>query len=367
MTAAKTPYTRGLKSTKSTSIRPFETFETPSHSPPGHDSDLLTLIGDDTQLRYASRTNGGEYAGPCPFCGGRDRFRVWPNQVQPGWWCRQCQRHGDAAGYVVERDGVSYRDACRQLGTSPRRREQFHEHVHPVDVPPPRLWQYRARMFVQGASTYLWSPRGQEAYQYLRDVRCLTDETIGRWMLGFNPTGGSTPAEEWGISTENGNVWLPPGIVIPREVGGELWGIRIRQLNRTPKYLGVTGSRTAFFGSTRLRDGEVASTVVLTEGEFDAMLLYQEAGDLVGVLTLGSASSPLSTRCQWELRSAARILAAYDADFAGQTAANRLAHLDGRMHVVRPPGAKDLTEMQQGGGDVRTWVRWVLSMNRGHA
>ena len=47
-------------------------------------TDLLTLIGCDTALKKVASTKGGEYAGPCPFCGGRDRFRVWPNADQPG-------------------------------------------------------------------------------------------------------------------------------------------------------------------------------------------------------------------------------------------------------------------------------------------
>ena len=32
--------------------------------------DLLDLIGRDTTLLKVAMTCGGEYAGPCPFCGG---------------------------------------------------------------------------------------------------------------------------------------------------------------------------------------------------------------------------------------------------------------------------------------------------------
>ena len=40
------------------------------------DVDLLSLAGRDTKLskRPIAVTGGGEYAGPCPLCGGRDRF-----------------------------------------------------------------------------------------------------------------------------------------------------------------------------------------------------------------------------------------------------------------------------------------------------
>ena len=37
---------------------------------------------------------GTEWAGPCPACGGRDRFRIWTGP--PGrFWCRRCAWSGD--------------------------------------------------------------------------------------------------------------------------------------------------------------------------------------------------------------------------------------------------------------------------------
>ncbi len=62
-------------------------------------TDLLSLLGNDTQLRRVSSTDSGEYAGPCPFCQGTDRFRVWPYAEKPRWWCRQCGRKGDLIDY----------------------------------------------------------------------------------------------------------------------------------------------------------------------------------------------------------------------------------------------------------------------------
>ena len=55
--------------------------------------DLIGLIGQDTELKPKSSA-ATEHAGPCPWCGGRDRFVVWPAR----WWCRQCERQGDATG-----------------------------------------------------------------------------------------------------------------------------------------------------------------------------------------------------------------------------------------------------------------------------
>jgi len=87
-------------------------------------TDLLDLIGRDTRLRKVASTAGGEYAGPCPFCGGRDRFRVQPEQGR--WWCRRCgdgARWEDAIAYVRKRDGVDFVEAGRLLGASERELE----------------------------------------------------------------------------------------------------------------------------------------------------------------------------------------------------------------------------------------------------
>src|SRR5919201_4167899 len=83
-------------------------------------TDLLGLIGADTRLKKVASTGGGEYAGPCPFCGGRDRFRVQPEKGR--WWCRGCSqspRWQDAIAYVRQREGLGFAEACQRLGASP--------------------------------------------------------------------------------------------------------------------------------------------------------------------------------------------------------------------------------------------------------
>ena len=78
---------------------------------------LLDLIPD---LKRTATTNGGEYAGACYACGGRDRLRVWPNEGPTGrFWCRACGAHGDGIQLLRDRDGLSYRDACATLGVIP--------------------------------------------------------------------------------------------------------------------------------------------------------------------------------------------------------------------------------------------------------
>ena len=62
-------------------------------------------------------THGGEYACPCPACGGKDRFRFWPAQGEGGtWYCRQCGKGGDCIQFLRDFEGLSYAEACRRLG-----------------------------------------------------------------------------------------------------------------------------------------------------------------------------------------------------------------------------------------------------------
>ncbi len=122
----------------------------------------------------------------------------------------------------------------------------------------------------------------------------------------------------------------------------------------TPKYLSVTGGHPVLFGGHTLERHRIA---VLTEGEFDCLLAWQEAGTLMGAITLGSCSKGLDTRLVRVLAPLVRILVAYDADADGQRGAARLTGLSARMRRIQVPGeANDITDYAQQGGDVVAWL-----------
>gem|GEM_PF-2478343 len=79
--------------------------------------DLLRLIEPDTTLTRIANTHGGEYAGPCPFCGGTDRFHIVPSAGK--WYCRQCTpRGGDSIDYVQRREQIAFQAAVEFLAGS---------------------------------------------------------------------------------------------------------------------------------------------------------------------------------------------------------------------------------------------------------
>ena len=92
---------------------------------------------------------------------------------------------------------------------------------------------------------------------------------------------------------------------------------------------------------------------ILAEGEFHAMLLWQEAGDLLGIATLGSCNRGISAKALRYLLGCLRLLVAYDVDAEGEKGAERLGQLSPRMQRIRPPVGKDVTAFWQAGGRVR--------------
>ncbi len=61
-----------------------------------------------------TKKNAKESAAGCPFCGGKDRFCVWPDDDK--FWCRQCDKKGDSITLEMEIEGKSFEDACISTG-----------------------------------------------------------------------------------------------------------------------------------------------------------------------------------------------------------------------------------------------------------
>jgi phage/plasmid primase-like uncharacterized protein len=71
---------------------------------------------DDEIARRGIKLNGRgpERCGPCPKCGGTDRFAI--NTNKQIWNCRGCQRGGDVISLVQHLDGCTFGAAVATLG-----------------------------------------------------------------------------------------------------------------------------------------------------------------------------------------------------------------------------------------------------------
>jgi len=329
--------------------------------------DLLALVSTDTPLKRAASTNGGEWAGPCPFCGGRDRFRVQPNARGKGrWFCRGCG-HGrwhDAVDYVRRRDGLGFRDALQRLRVGPGENTCPRPSPRPRPpaplAPPGPTWQAAARAFCEACRATLWAPGGARALAWLRQ-RHLRDRTIRAAGLGYNPADRCDAWATWGLEPREGRpgVWLPRGIVIPWVIGAHLWRVNVRRpLARRQlaagahKYVGPAGFANGLYNAGALTAGQPA---MLVEGELDALTIAQEAGDLVSPVATGATGG--ARRARWIARLAlcSVVLVAYDADAPGEAAAAYWLELLPNARRWRPYW-EDANAMAQAGADVRAWV-----------
>lgn len=324
---------------------------------------LLTLIGSDVVLKKKATTKGGEYAGPCPFCGGEDRFLVWPDADKPGWWCRGCHAGGDAIGYVMRRDGLGFREACEKLEIEmPKWNMRTMRRPEPAPLykeaeVPSDAWQAAAWAFVAWCEKQLWAPAGAEGLAYLHEQRGLDDATIKAFHLGFNPKERHGVPARWGLS--DGHAYLFRGVTIPWIVGDEVSAINYRLFteDHEKRYRNARGGHWSIFGAQVWQRRPMCWVV---EGEFDAMLLWQVVGDHANVLTLGSAANKLQSRFLPLLYGVERFWIATDGDDEGDKVAAYWQDISGKARRVKPPaGAKDITDAWRAGVDLADWAAQI--------
>lgn len=352
---------------------------------------ILTLYQDITHQapEKASTTNGGEYHGPCPACGGRDRFHVWPEQRDGGtYWCRGCGKAGDLIQFRREFMGEGFRQAAEAAGKEigpmtlkapprPWAQTPAAPSAHAGNAPAQRgapdvNWIEHATKLVGWAHEQLVGEAGAPVWEWLAD-RGIDAAGIERFRLGWNPgrSGKDLYRERksWALPEERKpdgrakKLWIPRGLIIPLLVDGDVWRVRIRRpedalnedrrrgIKEPKRYYVLPGSSSRIL----VCPGDPRAAVIV-ETELDAMMLACRAGDLCTAVALGSVAVKPDAECHAAIADAMRILVALDLDDAGGKAmawwrahyrqAERWPVIDG----------KDPGEMVQRGGDVRTWI-----------
>lgn len=328
--------------------------------------DLLGLVRRYTTLKKVAGTGGGEYHGPCPVCHGTDRFQVQP--MNRRWACRQCSpRWQDAIEFVKFAEGVDFKTACERLGlqlnnTAPISRSNLD--VRRAHAPQPsnilalnptytaltdQPWQQHAHNFVWECTDCLWTDCGGKALQYLLD-RGLTRPVISDAYLGYND---HERRLEWGAT----EVWLPRGITIPWHYGRHYWRVNIRRPIGDPKYIGPAGAANGLYQAHRIKPG---CTVVMVEGEFDALVIRSQASELTNIgfvpVATGTASWARVLRWVATVSMANRVLLAFDTDDAGEGAAQWWLNQLGSKAYRLKPTQHDITDMWRAGDSITDWL-----------
>ena len=329
----------------------------------GKGMNILDLLKEDKlNPKRVGSTHGGEYSSPCPWCGGKDRFRAWPDSGNGGnYWCRKCQKSGGTIRYLMDYRGMSYQDACNLLGSIPSSNNKIETLTSnaPNDFPPAK-WQAKAEKLVKWAEECLWDHRYFNIPKELNN-RGLKDQAIKNARLGWLPQDSSPGRESWGLPPvikKDGNqarLRIPAGLIIPCFQNGQIHRLKIRLLypENDLRYFILPGSISnpmVLYGSTK--------AVMIVESDLDAILVHQEAGDVLTVISLGSAVIKPDNQLHELLHQAEVILVSLDSDEAGVINSRWwVDHLPNARRWPMPKGyGKDPSEAFQMGLNIRDWV-----------
>jgi DNA primase len=320
-------------------------------------ADLIRLLEID--LGPSMRRSGRYQFWHCPFHAGDKNPSFAVTEDNGRYHCFGCGKSGDAITWMREYKHLSFVEACSQLerGHSGIFANQSQRKNHPEQLKTmPDSLQATWKAVIKVCEKNLWSDIGKRARKYLNG-RGLNDDTLHNpfFRIGYSP----------GIKINN--IWIERGIVLPCfTVKSDLkidfiHYIKIRRPSNKPKYKKLAGggcSLSGLYGAQNLLGPDI---IFFTEGEFDTLLLHQEAGDLLGVATLGGAPEKYKFGRFGKFIGAAKtIIVAYDMDPAGKKGQEYWQGLSERVKVIRIPTGNDITDYWISGGNLREWIFNIL-------
>lgn len=306
--------------------------------------DVTAVARRFTTLRRASTS---EWCGPCPRCGGEDRFHC----TARWWFCRVCHpRRSDAIGLVMWQGGADFRTAAALLAEATlsvaeayERRVTLPEPPQTSPVLPEPEWMERAGRLSAHAQERLHDDPRCIAHRSWLHGRGLAVETWQAFGLGAG----------WAWSREAGRV--EPCIVIPWLHGAEVCGLRYRFLAATngQKLSSLTGSSFSglLFGEQAQQGNgnhgaEKCRTLLLCEGELNAASIHQVAHRSgVSALSVGSESQRVTERMADAVRGFRTVIVWMDRPDMVQ---GLLRRIPGACGVSSPNGSDANDELRAG-------------------
>jgi hypothetical protein len=279
----------------------------------------------------------------CPFCSKPTNDKVsnlYKLHIKLGdgaYFCHRCGNGGSWYDFKAALGGYAPQTTTTTTTThaaspSPAATNNTAK-VDSLPVPPVRLSGYYNSRLLDAQHA------GNDALSYLMDVRGMTNKTlrhygVGRATYDFPATNGYERAEcvtfPW-IEKHDDDF-------ITRR-------IKVRALKQKGwQRLDPAGGGWGLFGLHTIPDD--ATSVILTEGEYDAMAVYQATGLPAVSLPNGCRSLPLQVLPM--LEKFEKIILWMDQDGPGQEGAEKFAKKLGmqRCHIVQTPhGLKDANDV----------------------
>ena len=331
-------------------------------------TDIQSLVSSYVTLKRA----GSNVKGLCPFHSEKTpSFTVYP--ADNSFYCFGCGAGGDQISFTMKIEHLDYPDAIEFLAkragvtiveteNSRYRNEPKYDKARFYKMNVDAAKFFHAQLFAD-------NPKAKEALAYFTEKRKLSLATIKHFGLGFAPDSidtftkymvskGYTKDELVAAylcrrKEETGFVYdaFRNRVMFPViDVSGNViaFGGRVMDDSK-PKYL--NSSDTPVFKKSRnlfalnFARSACEGSIILCEGYMDVIALHA-AGITNAVATLGTAIT--SEQARLLSRYTKRVIISYDADEAGQKAANRalalLEEVEVEVSVLSVPGAKDPDE-----------------------
>ena len=331
-------------------------------------NDVETVIGSYVSLRRA----GSNLKGLCPFHSEKTpSFTVYPQDNS--FYCFGCGAGGDVITFIRKRENLDYQDAVEFLadraGITILRDERGAGYQQKPKFD-------RSRMFAMNRDAALYfnkrlyddTPEAKAALEYFTVKRGLSSSVIKHFGLGFAPNSfdmfskymlakGYTYDElVAGFlcgKSERGSYYdaFRNRVMFPIiDVSGNViaFGGRVMDDSK-PKY--KNSSDTPVFKKSRnlfalnFAKSSCGESLILCEGYMDVIAMHA-AGFTNAVATLGTAITAEQARMM--SRYTKKVVISYDADEAGQRAAERairmLSEVGLDVTILKVPGAKDPDE-----------------------
>jgi DNA primase len=311
---------------------------------------IFDLVGKKVRLNR----RGKQATGLCPFHNEKSpSFHVYDDD-EPHYHCFGCGAHGDAITFVMQTDGLDFRDAVERLAGEAGLEV-------PKDTSQDREREERRASLgtVMEASCTFFQAQlaGSPGAGYFQR-RSLTPETINRFRLGFAPDSRTALKNHLARLNIPEALAIEAGMLVKPEDGGPSYD---RFRNRVIFPIADTKGRIVAFGGRVLGDEKPkylnspetplfskgrqlynmnfaqkaardVSEVIVVEGYMDVIALSQ-AGFPQVVAPLGTALTEEQIEVLWRL--APEPVLCFDGDEAGQKAAAKVAE---RVLPILKPG-----------------------------
>ncbi|MEZ5373301.1 MAG: DNA primase [Microthrixaceae bacterium] len=333
-------------------------------------TDIVALISEHTQLRKV----GSRWTGLCPFHSEKSpSFSV--NQAEGLYYCFGCRVSGDAITFLRELEGLDFVEAVERLAAKTGIALNYTDRAESATRANRKRLLARVEEAVEFYHQRLkTSPDASAARSYLRS-RGFDAEEVARYRIGWAPDGwdvlckalrldGET-ATSTGLGFTNkagrlqdffrARVLFPifdpeghavgfGGRIMPGEEGAKYKNSRDSDLYHKSRLLyGLNWARQA-----AVRSGKV----VICEGYTD-VIGFHRAGVPEAVATCGTSLT--EDHLKLLSRYVDKVVLAFDADSAGQAAAERIyaweKAFDLAVEVVRLPAGSDPDELSRSDPD----------------